>query len=220
MCSRARTSPAATVLAALFVGYAYGWVTSSVPAPQDPEEFWVANLSAPYLVLPFLTVAWAAARHSLSSGRSALLGAATGGMMIAGFYGLHRVGRESSADSGLADGIAGAYGRWFSTFLLGRPGGIPWLTIGIVTGVVAGLLAWSWSARRLRAIAVVVVGTLLLEPVARLTLGARDLPMLHGYPRTPPNVTVWLCEATVGVAALVLLRRRPGWRQPERRCSH
>lgn len=203
-----RTSPTVTVVAILIVGYAYGWAISSIPAPKDPELFWVANLSAPFLALPFLAAAWASARRRLSRWHAALLGGASGATMIAGFYRLHRVGREHHADSGRADGIVGDYKRWFSTFLIGRPGGIPWLSIGIVTGVVAGLLAWSWSVRKVKASAMLAAGALLIEPVARFALGPRDLPMFHGFPRTPPNLAIWACEAAVGIAALFVIRRR------------
>ena len=62
-----------------------------------------------------------------------MLGGLTGVGLVAGFYGLHRVGRDPNADPGEPETIAG-YGRWLSTFVLGRPGGIPWLTIGVSPG--------------------------------------------------------------------------------------
>src|SRR4051794_36357029 len=92
------------VLLALALGYAYGWATSQIPSPRDPDVFWAANLAAPFVVLPFAVAAWAGIRRGSGLAATISLGALTGAGMVAGFYGLHRVGRDPSAES-----LAGAY---------------------------------------------------------------------------------------------------------------
>lgn len=198
--------------AALLLGYAYGWATSVIPSPSDPAVFWVANLAAPFVVLPFAVASWVGRRRTASlvpMVASIAMGALTGAGMVAGFYGLHRVGRDPSADTGQAETIAGAYARWLSTFVLGRPGGIPWLTIGVMTGCLAGLLAWLWTQRGALWAGVLAVTPLLIEPLTRIALGARGIPLMGGYPRLPGNVVIWAIEALVGVLALWLVVRAP-----------
>ncbi|TQM55238.1 hypothetical protein [Humibacillus xanthopallidus] len=197
------------VLLALVLGYAYGWVASAIPSPSDPDVFWVANLAAPFVVLPFVVAAWVGCRRASGLPGAVSLGALTGAGMVAGFYGLHRVGRDPSADPGQVETLAGAYARWLSTFVLGRPGGIPWLTIGVVCGCAAGVLAWLWTRRGARWAGLLAVSPLLLEPLARMALGARGIPLAGGYPRLPGNLTIWALEAVVGTLAVWLVVRVP-----------
>ncbi len=202
------------VVGVVVVGYFAGGLLAAVPAPTDPEVFWVGNLAAPFFVLPFLVVAWLGRRL----GRLPLPGATgTGGTvavaMVGGFYALHRVGRDPRADPGYAESLAGAYRRWLSTFVLGRPGGIPWLTIGAVTGAVAGALAWAWVTRRSVAAGVIGLAPLVVEPVARVALGGRGVPLAGAYPLRRENLLVWGSEAVLGIVALWLLlhlTRPPG----------
>ncbi|HET8988360.1 MAG TPA: hypothetical protein VFN43_07595 [Humibacillus sp.] len=192
-------------------GYAYGSLTAALPSPDDPDVFWVANLAAPFVALPFLVVSGLGhARAGLRLPLSLVLGALTGAAMVAGFYGLHRVGRDPNADAGQPETLAGAYGRWFSTFVLGRPGGMPWLAIGVIAGAAAGLLAWAWGTRGSRVAGVAGVAPLVLEPVARAAAGGTGVPLAGGYPRLPGNLAIWAAEAAVGfVAVWLVLRRGP-----------
>lgn len=198
---------AVILLAALLVGYAYGWATSLIPSPGDPDVFWVANLAAPFVVLPFVVASWSGRRRTMGLATTLSVGALTGAGMVSGFYGLHRVGRDPSADPGQTETLAGAYARWLSTFALGRPGGIPWLTIGVLAGGVAGLLAWLWVRRGARWAAFVAVAPLILEPLARILLGHRGIPLAGAYPRLLGNVAIWAAEAVLGVLAVWLVLR-------------
>jgi hypothetical protein len=134
--------------------------------------------------------------------------------LVSGFYGLHRVGRDPSASADGVETLGAAYLRWLSTFVFGRPGGIPWLTIAAVVGVVVGVLAHRWVVRRSALAGVPVVFLLLLEPVVRLVGGGR-LPLVSGYPRRAATLTTWAAEALVGVALVVLVVAltgpRRGW---------
>jgi len=201
-----RSAVGFALLCGLLVGYAYGWATSAIPSPDDPDVFWVANLGAPFLVLPFFAGSWSGRRWDLGPGLMAATGGLTSTGMVAGFYGLHRVGRDPNADPGHVETLAGAYTRWLSTFVLGRPGGIPWLTIGLVSGCLAGLLALLWI-RGSRVAGLLAVSPLVLEPLARTALGARGLPLVSGYPRSSGNLAIWALEAVVGVVAVVLVWR-------------
>ena len=199
----------AALLVALALGYAYGWATSVIPSPDDPEVFWVANLAAPFLVLPFVVASWVGRRRTSGLAIPVSLGAMTGAGMVAGFYGLHRVGRDPAAGLDQVETLSGAYLRWLSTFVLGRPGGIPWLTIGVGAGCVAGVLAWVWTQRGSRWAGLLAVSPLLVEPLARIVWGARGIPLAGGYPRLSGNVAIWAAEAVVGVVAVWLVVRAP-----------
>lgn len=199
--------PLLAALLAVALGYAYGWATSAIPSPDDPAVFWVANLAAPFVVLPFVLASWLGRRLTSGPAIPVWLGAVTGAGMVAGFYGVHRVGRDPAADPGQAETLSGAYLRWLSTFVLGRPGGIPWLTIGVGAGCLAGVLAWLWTQRGSRWAGLLAVLPLIVEPLARITVGARGIPLVGDYPRLPGNVAIWAVEAMVGVGAVWLVVR-------------
>jgi hypothetical protein len=111
--------------------------------------------------------------------------------------------------------VLDAYARWFSTFLLGEPGGTPWLAIALVSGCLLGTIGFAWRASRRWWLAAPVGAAFLLEPVASLVV----LPVVQrirfgtagtGYSLAPENVLLWSLEAAVGVAvvaAAVLLSR-------------
>ena len=140
------------LLAALLLPWRWGTpsgATSVIPSHRtsNPEALWVANLAAPF---PSSCPSW-------WPGGSALRDVGTRDPGVAGRddrcgHGrrlLRRTPRGSGphAGPGQAEGLAGAYLRWLSTFVLGRPGGAPWLTIGVGSGGLAGWLAWVWMQR-------------------------------------------------------------------------
>lgn len=207
------TAPLALLLiGSTAAGYAYGALTAALPAPHEESTFWVGNFAAPYLLLPFLAGAWAAGRGR--AWPAALAGGLTAGAAIAGFYGLHLVGGNSADMLGLppttpaAEVAVEAFRRWFSTFLLGRPGGIPWLTIAAVVGTAAGLAGWLHRARGVRWAGLAVAGLVVAEPLFYV-VGSGRLPMAARYDLTPWNLAVWGAEALVGLAlAAVAVRAR------------
>lgn len=191
------------VLAAV-VGYLVGFATSSLPTSHDPDRFWIANVGAIYSVLPF-TIAVLIAYRGLGRLSTVVGGIVTCAGMVCGFYRLHAVGADPQADVGYEETRLQAYGRWFSQFVLG-PGGAPWLTIAVIVGAVAGLLAWLYVARARIWAGVLAVLPLVLEPAIRA--GWRvDLPLLPAMPITAWNATVWLIEAFVGVLAIAFVVR-------------
>ena len=139
-------SAAGRLAAVAVAGYAYGGLTAAIPAPTDPAVFWPGNLAAPYVALPFLAATWRFDRR-----RAAVAGAFTAMAMIAGFYGFLLVGGAVTPDAlelpvttTIRDAMLIAYARWLGTFLLGVPGGIPWLTM-VVSSATTGRRAASAS---------------------------------------------------------------------------
>jgi hypothetical protein len=191
------------ILAMVVLAYAYGALTAAVPAPDDPDQFWVSNLGAPYVALPFVGVIVALSTSSIRWWTSAgITGAVITAAIVAGFYGLHLVGRHAQADIGEQESLGEAYLRWLSTFVFGIPGGLPWISIGVVAGATAGVLAWWWRTRRSVGAGVLGVSPLIVEGAARLVAADRGLPLAGGFPRTPANVVIWAIELGVGAAAV------------------
>lgn len=202
---------AVRLLLIALAAYAYGRVSAELPAPSDPSRFWLGNFGAPYLLLPFLAGAW---RFGLVG--SMVAGGLAGASLIAGFYDVIAVAGNTSMmmdlplDTPEPTRIATAYGRWLSTFILGQPGGIPWLTIAIGCGALLGLVGRHWQTSGSRLAAAVPVMPFLAEPLVYvLHLETRVFPA-DGYAIDPLNVAMWLAEALVGVGLwLALTRRRP-----------
>ena len=193
------------------VGYAWGALTNGLPAPSDPATFWVGNVCAPYVILPFLAGAW-----RFRPAVAALAGALIAGAAIAGFYGFLTVGDVTNSQLDLPvtvtarDVVLDAYGRWFGTFLFGTPGGIPWLSIGVAVGAVAGILGCVWRVRAATWAAIGVMALLLIEPAIYLLL-ATVVPVGPDYALTGTNLAIWGAEAALGVVAIGLVARtRPG----------
>lgn len=190
------------------VALVYGWLTSRIEAPDDASVFWVGNLAAPYLILP--AVAGATRRTRL---RGAMLGALTGAAMVFGFYGFFGVGDvtysqlELGFDVTPRDAMLEAYGDWFRTFLLGDPGGRPWLAAALLAGGVMGALGHRGAWHGSQAALAVAAAALILEPLVYLSGANR----LWGTPRlslTAAIVAVWALELATGAALAWLAWRR------------
>lgn len=199
----------ARLLALAIVGYLWGALTTSIPAPEDSSIFWLGNLAAPYLVLPFLAGTW-----GFRAPVAVLAGVVTSCAGIAGFYQLHNVGDVTASQLDLPasmtarDVVLEAYSRWFSTFVLGQPGGAPWLTIAAIGGGIAGLLGFLYAVKGVRLAAVLVACSLLVEPAVYVAGSGGGLPVLGRYSLASPNVLIWAVEALVGMTALALVVRR------------
>lgn len=199
---------AGRVIVAAAGGYAYGALTAAIPGPADPAVFWPGNLAAPYVALPFLAATWRFGRPV-----AVLAGAITAVTMIAGFYGFLLVGGVTPGEMDLPaattvrDAFLTAYGRWLGTFLLGSPGGIPWISIAAVVGGVAGLLGHGWAREGRTWAGVAVASLFVIEPVVRILGAARFVPGLGPNELVPANVAIWVIEAVFGVAVIGLVLR-------------
>jgi hypothetical protein len=199
---------AGRVAVVAIAGYAYGAVTAAIPAPGDPAVFWPGNLAAPYVALPFLAATWRFDRRV-----AALAGMLTAMAMVAGFYGFLFVGGVTPSELDLPltttvrEAMLTAYGRWLGTFVLGSPGGIPWLVVAAVVGLIAGLLGHAWAAGGRTWAGVAVASLFVLEPLIRLLGAAGVLPVPGANELLPANVAVWAIEGLFGLAAVVLVVR-------------
>ena len=93
----ARETWAAPALLRLLViavgGYLYGYVTPRLPAPDTGARFWLGNLAAPYLLIPFLAGAWRF--RAVAASAAGALGAAAA---VASFYDFLWVGDVTNLD--------------------------------------------------------------------------------------------------------------------------
>jgi hypothetical protein len=193
--------------AAVAVAYLYGWLTGRLPAPHDATEFWIGNVGGPYLVIGFLAGAWAARRPVAS----AILGAAGATAAVAGFYDAAMIWSDARTRLGLPPGTpwwsaaAQAYESWFSLLLWGS---VPWLTVALIVGPVAGYLGYGLASRG-RSSGLAAMGAVLTaEPVLYATGLNSRVRLGLPYAYTLHNVMIWAVEALTGMAMLLLAVRR------------
>jgi len=143
----------------LGVAVAYGVATSWLPAPSD-TSFWVSNLSAPYLLFPFL----AGAAGARSWRGAMLLGVLVDWVIVAAFY------ARSFYDPAV---IANNHRRLQPTISVDQvvhwaaiQADGPWLRLGIVAGVAFGLLGMWWARSRSLLGAAAIAIPFTLEPLA------------------------------------------------------
>jgi hypothetical protein len=180
-------------------------LSARVPGSSDPTAFWVGNLAAPYLLIPFLAGAW----------RFRAVGAASAGAIgavaaVAGFYRFLAVWHTTSANWGMPAGtpartiIAHAYAFWFRNLALGDPGGRPWLSIALVVGMGCGYLGYRWGEKRSRLAALAITSAFVLEALGHVA----GLFVEGGrYTFHVSNVVVWSVEAAIGTVATIWVWR-------------
>ncbi len=102
--------------------------------------------------------------------------------------------------------------RWLRNLGLGDPGGIPWLSIGVLVGVGCGALGYLWARRQSRVAALAVTFALIVEPLVYLTRAETLHFPSSGYRLSPRNLSIWAVEFVIGVGATtwVVLRGRRG----------
>ncbi len=198
--------------------FCYGLLTSHLPSPHDESTFWLGNLAAPYVLIPFLAGGW---RFRLRGAVAA--GALAGGGLVCGFYNVLATAAVTSSMLGLPEGtpatirLTQAYEGWVRQQLLGA-GGYPWLTIGLVVGAGCGVAGFVWAQWRARLVGTLFALTLVVEPLVYLT-GLDTLVFPGGdYARSLWNLAVWALEAAAGVVLVVVWwrRDRPAARLPVR----
>jgi Family of unknown function (DUF6518) len=150
----------------------------------------VGNISAPWLLLPFLAGAAA-------SSRRAILGAVYGFIAtlaaLTAFY---------FAESFVLD--LGQH-SWLTDLSLTMRAIVYYAERGVVTGPLFGALGQWWRRRRSTAAASMIAAAFVLEPVAWWLYGAR-IGGGAAYP-VPGYPALWLGEIAIGVAGFVMLRR-------------
>lgn len=170
------------------VALVYGVLTSWLPAPSD-ATFWMSNLSAPYLLFPFLAGASAA-----RSWRGAmLLGVLVDWVLVAAFYARSLYDPSEIANNHRQGQPAISVNQIMHWAAIQADG--PWLKLGIAAGLAFGLLGMWWARSRSVLGALAVAAPFIVEPFAwRVYEG-----------RWSMSVGLWATETAVGVALLGLL---------------
>jgi hypothetical protein len=175
---------------------AFGVLVAVVKGQQADARGALGNMSAPWMVVPFL-----AGMRFASPGRGALAGAAATLAAFLGFY----VTEAAVLDLGphpwyvdlrLAAGTVNVYER-----------------LGVLSGALYGALGAIWASRRLLAAPLAVAAAFVAEPLIVLALARTGLwgGELLDHP------ALWAGEVVVGLAAIAWLcvrapRRRPAAR--------
>ena len=169
---------------------AFGVVMAVVKGQADDARNAAGNMSAPWIVVPFLAGArFARPWHGLVAGVAATLAA------FAGFYVAEAVVLDLGphpwyVDLRLAAGTVNVYER-----------------AGVLSGALYGALGTLWATGRLRAAALAVGSAFVVEPLIVLALWRGNLWGGPGILRYPG---LWVTEVVVGVVlAAALYRRRP-----------
>ena len=150
----------------------------------------VGNISAPWLLLPFLAGAAASSRRALLGAVYGLI--ATLAALTAFYF----------AESFVLD--LGQH-SWLTDLSLTMRASVYYAERGVVTGPVFGALGQWWLLCRSTAAASLIAAAFVLEPVAwwlyGLRLGGGAAYPVPGYP------ALWLGEIGIGIAGFVMLRR-------------
>ncbi len=190
----------AFLLAAL-LGLAFGAADQqlgTLTAELGPWTSTAAQVSAPWLVLPFLI-----GMTQQHARRAAVLGLVVTVSALLGYFAMTYSPMEIhpwSFDRFTAGMVAVTTRGWYNPlYILG----------GLVTGPLFGLLGQRWRVRRWWVSAALVAGALCLEPLARWAAGQLRGPAL-----------VWTAEVASGaVVAAFFAYRLMAWRRASRASS-
>lgn len=207
----ARPRPVVRVVVSVVAAFGYGLVTSQIPSPTDAASFWIGNLATPYLFIPFVAGAW-----QLRPVAAGITGSLAGSAIVAGFYNVFEVAIRTNSMMGLpldtpdVERIGASYNLYFRTFLLGDPGGLPWLSFGLIAGAGCGVLGYAWHRRGSRLAGLLIALPFIVEPlVYALGMNARLFPTMP-HALDTANVLIWGTELVIGLglAAWFLLHGR------------
>jgi hypothetical protein len=179
--------------AVLFVALAFGITLSIVKGNGSGVRDTIGNISAPWLLLPFVAGAL------LSRGRSstgAFVGVLATFTALAGFY----VTNAFVLDLGphpLPDDVR-----------LAVEGGQRYFALALLSGPAFGALGGWWQQHRSMALAVMVTSLLIFEPLVWVSYARTSPARFDNHP------AVWAAEVVVGLVACVFvavgLRSRAG----------
>lgn len=163
-----------TLLSAL-----YAAAVSGIPTPHSDSAFWVANLSAPWAVMPFVSGALQPNRVA-----AVIAGVLADLAAVVGFYWKY-----------LPTGRLGAFNSMSGWLDFTKA----WLVAAVVAGAACGVLGHLWLSRRSVLAGAALSVPFLLEPFV--------WPLYEGRYKGP--VTIWLVELAAGLVVLALMVVRP-----------
>jgi hypothetical protein len=158
------------IAAGLGFGAADQWLGTYVSLPWSWQ---VAQVSAPWLLLPFFVGAFTKTpRRAAIAGAAVALSAVSAycAMILSPMEGVHLTQPLTQISATVSS-------QW------------PWFLGAAVIAPLYGIAGHFWRARRQPAILLVVVATVALEPLARLLTD-----------RTLPNHNIWITELACGAA--------------------
>lgn len=181
-----RTISPRRVVTILLLAAVFGVTLSIIKGNDGGARDAVGNLSAPWLLLPFL--AGLACRGRAAAG--AVVGLAATLMALAGFYVANAFVFELGPHPFTTDiQLAVSSGRMY-------------FIAGLFSGPIFGALGGWWHQHRSTALALLVTSTLIFEPAAQVTYGHVQPGSFDLYPG------LWETEVVIGVGACVVIARR------------
>jgi hypothetical protein len=186
-------------LASFLVGFGF----HSIEGVSDPRTLWVGNLSWPYVLIPAVACV---GQRSLATAVMRSVGC--GVFMVLGFYNVLGLFSVSALEMGMEPGSprqavsAVAVRSYVEHLVLGRPGGIPWITVAILLG--ATLAASHHVAARadhavLFWLTIGLIG--LVEPILHFAPFLAWLPF-GGYRFDSSAKAICVSECALGVLVL------------------
>jgi Family of unknown function (DUF6518) len=149
----------------------------------------IGNLSAPWLIVPFLAAAAASNGRIV---RGVVIGVAASLIALAGFYVTNSVVLDLGPHP------------WLDDLRLAVGGGRYWFRLALLSGPVFGALGALWRRSNSRVIGVLVFALLIGEPLAEWALLHHNVGL---FEFSTYNPAVWIGEAVIGVVACLIVAR-------------
>lgn len=182
-------SPTRRVAEALAAAAAFGVVMSVFKGNGAGTRSDIGNLSAPWLLVPFLAAAAAGNGRIL---RGVVVGTAASFVALAGFYVTNSVVLDLGPHP------------WLDDLRLAVGGGRYWFRLALLSGPVFGALGALWRRTDSRVLGVLVFALLIGEPLTAWALLHRSVGLFEFATYNP---AVWIGEALVGVLACLVVAR-------------
>jgi hypothetical protein len=172
------------------VAVSFGVLMSALKGNGGGIRDQIGNLSAPWLLLPFLASAYASRGRIL---RGALVGVAVSMLALCGFY--------------VANSLVLQLGPhpWIDDLRLAVSGGRRWFVLAFLSGPTLGAIGSLWRRTGANLVALLTFALLVAEPLADWVLQGGAAP---GWV-TGLQPIVWVGESAVGVIACVAVLARP-----------
>jgi hypothetical protein len=170
---------------------AFGVLMSALKGNGAGIRDQIGNLSAPWLLVPFLASALSSRGRLV---RGAIVGVAASMLALCGFY--------------VANSLVLQLGPhpWIDDLRLAVSGGRRWFVLALLSGPVFGVVGSLWRRSGARVLALLTFALLVAEPLADWVLQGGAAP---GFWVSSLQPIVWVGESAVGVLACLAVLARP-----------